>query len=59
MPAALNHLYIDKLYADANTKVVMEMTRLSQKAPPEPAPRTPQFPKRNGCIVKPKAFNNT
>ena len=59
VPAALNHLYVDKMYAEPSSKIVLEMLRLAEKAPPEPAPHTPQFPKRNGCIVKPKAFKQS
>ena len=30
-PAALNHLMIDKLYANPESKIVMEMLRLAEK----------------------------
>ena len=40
IPAALNHLLIDKLYDDPDTKVALEMMRLSQRAEPQPAPFT-------------------
>ena len=40
VPAALNHLLIDRWYDDPNMKVALEMMRLSQRAEPQPAPFT-------------------
>ena len=55
VPAALNHLYIDQLYGNANTKIVMEMTRLAAKQPAEPTAHTPRLPQRSGCYIKRRA----
>ena len=48
IPAALNHLYIDQLYNTPQTKIAMEMIRLSQK-PSKEAPDT-----QNGCWIQDK-----
>jgi len=40
IPASQNHLFVDRLYDNPETKIIMEMIRLGDKAPPEPAPFT-------------------
>jgi len=51
IPAALNHLLIDRWYDNPSTKVALEMMRLSQRAPPEPAPFTTRIER---CRVNPR-----
>ena len=44
--AGLNHLLIDQIYDDPYQKIVMEMFRLSNKTPAEPA-----LQRGNGCWI--------
>lgn len=48
--AALNHILIDKLYDQPESKIVLEMTRLAEK--PTREEKTPYRNSRRGCYVK-------
>ena len=40
--AALNHLAIDQIYADPESKILFEISRLTDTAPITPNPNSPQ-----------------
>lgn len=52
--AAVNHLYVDQAYEDPSTKIMLEMIRLTETVPQEPAaPGMSPVPSRYGkCRVR-------